>query len=88
VSRCCGARKLREILREPKTKEDMSCAKPSWYEQTVPAAEESAPAPVHVTQRATQQWSSLAGSGPWVLGTPSPMVGLRALTSERSERVQ
>jgi hypothetical protein len=23
------------------------------------------PAPVHVTQRATEQWSSLAGSGPW-----------------------
>jgi hypothetical protein len=22
-------------------------------------------APVHVTQRATEQWSSLAGSGPW-----------------------
>jgi hypothetical protein len=28
-----------------------------------PAAEGSAPAPVHVTQRATEHWPSLAGSG-------------------------
>src|SRR5277367_4693377 len=30
-----------------------------------PVTEESALAPVHVTQRATEQWSSLAGSSSW-----------------------
>lgn len=32
--------------------------------ESIPAAEESAPTPVHVTQRATEQWSLLVSSGP------------------------
>ena len=37
--------------------------------------EESAPAPVHVTQRATEQWSSLATSGPWARASFSKGLG-------------
>jgi hypothetical protein len=42
---------------EEPSKEDSPADPPG---EGKPAAEESAPPPVHVTQRATEQWSSLA----------------------------
>ena len=50
-----------EASSEEPLKEDSPADPPG---EGKPAAEESAPAPVRVTQRATEQWSSLASSGP------------------------
>jgi hypothetical protein len=47
---------------EEPSKQDSSTDSPG---EGKPVTEESAPAPVHVTRRATEQWSSLAGSGSW-----------------------
>lgn len=50
----------KHLLKKSPQKEDLPADPPG---EGKPAEEESAPAPVHATQRATEQWSSLSGLG-------------------------